>query len=204
MSYHRNYIPYNPHSNIYYKLMEEVYELIDVKYEGSKILQLNELSDIYLLMEDLCKELGTDILELKNTADITRRVFTDNHRVSKNIYDCIKYTCNGVNKLSGYNVYFHHDPNDTLNSGILFILITEDGIIPPLSQYNGDYIYDLTRYNIKSEVICTARIHSDVKDKCQDKLLDNLKSGEVIQIVKNKAHRKYVNPEIIDSLEGYL
>jgi len=62
------------------KIQEEVYELIDAEKQGSKIMQLVELSDLYGAIESYCETLNISMEELKKFSDITKRAFKNGRR----------------------------------------------------------------------------------------------------------------------------
>lgn len=67
------------------KLLEEVYEALDAEAQGSRIMLLVELSDLYgaiqLYMEKYFP--GMTMQDLRIMSDITRRAFETGHRKKK-------------------------------------------------------------------------------------------------------------------------
>jgi hypothetical protein len=64
------------------KMQEEIDELRDAEYQGSKILQYVELSDLYGAMEAYAESIGIDMEEIKKMSHITKRAFQNGKRIS--------------------------------------------------------------------------------------------------------------------------
>ncbi|HBT0444721.1 hypothetical protein EPNKCIFM_00108 [Klebsiella phage KP13-16] len=64
------------------KIQEEVEELLDAHQQGSYIMMLVELSDLYGAIEGFMEENFPDmkIADLKKFSDITKRAFKEGHR----------------------------------------------------------------------------------------------------------------------------
>lgn len=64
------------------KIMEELEELNDAHEQGSKIMQLVELADLYGAIEGYLQERfpGMEMHDLKKFSDITKRAFKNGHR----------------------------------------------------------------------------------------------------------------------------
>jgi len=62
------------------KLIEEIEEFKDAKKQGSKILQIVELADIYGALESLAIEQGVKMKDLKKFSNITKRAFRNGYR----------------------------------------------------------------------------------------------------------------------------
>lgn len=62
------------------KIQEELDELKDAAKQGSKILQMVELSDIYGAMEAYAEKIGTNMEEVQKMSAITKRAFVNGRR----------------------------------------------------------------------------------------------------------------------------
>ena len=64
------------------KIQEEAEELLDAHRQGSKVMQLIELSDLYGAIEGYLEELfpGMKMHDLKKFSDITKRAFRNGDR----------------------------------------------------------------------------------------------------------------------------
>lgn len=65
------------------KIQEELDELNDAIYQGSKILAIVELSDLYGAIEAVAEKYGLQMKDLKIMSKITKRAFSDGTRKSK-------------------------------------------------------------------------------------------------------------------------
>lgn len=79
--YHLKEIPKRNYGS-FGKIMEELEELNDAHEQGSKIMQLVELADVYGAIEGYLQERfpGMEMHDLKKFSDITKRAFKNGHR----------------------------------------------------------------------------------------------------------------------------
>lgn len=62
------------------KIEEELNELKDAEKQGSKIMTMVELSDMYGAIEEYAKKYEITMTDLKSFSDITKRAFKNGHR----------------------------------------------------------------------------------------------------------------------------
>lgn len=62
------------------KIQEELDEAVDATRQGSQILLLVELSDMYGALEAVAESSGCTMNDLKIMSDITKRAFINGHR----------------------------------------------------------------------------------------------------------------------------
>lgn len=62
------------------KIEEELLELKDAEQQGSKIMIMVELSDLYGAIEEYCKKYNINIDDLKTFSNITKRAFKNGKR----------------------------------------------------------------------------------------------------------------------------
>ena len=81
--YHINQIPKGENGELS-KLREEIYEALDAEMQGSKVMVLVELSDLYGAMQLYLERHfpGMSMNDLRIMSDITKRVFQSGHRKS--------------------------------------------------------------------------------------------------------------------------
>lgn len=79
--YHLKEIPKRNYGS-YGKIIEELEELNDAHEQGSKIMQLVELADVYGAIEGYLQENfpGMEMHDLKKFSDITKRAFKNGYR----------------------------------------------------------------------------------------------------------------------------
>lgn len=62
------------------KIEEELAELKDAEIQGSKIMMMVELSDLYGAIEEYCAKYNITMEDLKTFSDITKRAFRNGRR----------------------------------------------------------------------------------------------------------------------------
>ena len=62
------------------KIQEELDELKDAENQGSKIMTMVELSDLYGAIEEYCTQQNITMEDLKIFSDITKRAFKNGRR----------------------------------------------------------------------------------------------------------------------------
>lgn len=83
MSYHKNEIPEGVYGELS-KVKEEFYELMDAREQGSKVMELIELSDLVGAIEGYIQiHYGMEIDDLRKFSNITKRAFKSGSRPSK-------------------------------------------------------------------------------------------------------------------------
>lgn len=89
MSYHRLTITKHQHLSPW-KIEEEMLEYIDALSNDNPIMAVQELSDLYGVIETQAKLLGVSMDNLKTMSDLTKSVFESGKRVGQTLYDNIK------------------------------------------------------------------------------------------------------------------
>lgn len=79
MGYHKNNIPKGTLGEIS-KVQEEVFEFVDAKKQGIKIMEMLELSDIYGALEALAETYGLTMEDLKKMSERTKDSFKTGER----------------------------------------------------------------------------------------------------------------------------
>ena len=77
--YHKDYIPKGVLGETS-KIEEELNELKDAEKQGSKIMMMIELSDMYGAIEEYAIKNGITMDDLKSFSDITKRAFKNGFR----------------------------------------------------------------------------------------------------------------------------
>lgn len=63
------------------KILEELQELIDAEEQGSKILAICELADIYGALQACAETYGMTMVDLAKMSFLTKRAFQNGHRL---------------------------------------------------------------------------------------------------------------------------
>lgn len=79
MGYHKNNIPKGVLGEVS-KIQEEIFEFIDAKEQGIKIMEMLELSDIYGALEALAETYGLTMDDLKKMSERTKDSFKTGER----------------------------------------------------------------------------------------------------------------------------
>lgn len=126
MSYHRLTITKHQHLSPW-KIEEEMLEYIDALSTNNPIMAVQELSDLYGVIEIQAKSLGVSMENLKTMSDLTKSVFESGKRVEQTLYENITQTALKIGFIDDMAIAFM--PND-------FIYLFTD----KATQYDDDEV----------------------------------------------------------------
>lgn len=87
------------------KVVEEFQEIQDAQEQNNKIMELVEISDMYGAIEEYLKEsFNMSMEDIKTMSDITKKVFREGHRKSKE--DLYTYLLNNSTKILEWGLGF--------------------------------------------------------------------------------------------------
>lgn len=133
--YHKLKLMKHSNSSLW-KIEEEMLEYIDAISTNNKVMAIQELSDLFGVIEDQANKMGITIEELKTMSDLTKSVFQSGSRESSSLYSIIKKSYILLGKEDGiifalmpnnfiYLFTKHATSDDTLNESLNTDIIIE-------------------------------------------------------------------------------
>lgn len=198
--YHKLKLMKHSNSSLW-KIEEEMLEYIDAISTNNKVMAIQELSDLFGVIEDQANKMGITIEELKTMSDLTKSVFQSGARESSSLYSIIKKSYILLGKEDG--IIFALMPNNFI---YLFTKrATSDDTLN--ESLNTDIIIELIKGS------CDLRKNS-VKESMSLEKLVYLSSKDIVEIntsndtiVKIKYFDSAINTSMSldeDSLESVL